>query len=233
MIAKSIIQSKLEILSNISDTLQGDLKVEKYGLILKHSGGTVRWIQMDRYTCSLIFDIDTEKDFSFPLEGRGPDSFFHSLFLQSGNVFISGSEKQDELSLMVNESLYFHSDTRQLNLHIKKGKKCRLILLSHIASNHSSEYPISQPKANFELKGLDQNNEQLLERIFEIGIMPNPFIELKGLLFLLLGGTMPECYRQLNNNRDLEEFKNMKPKRRVRMKRRVLVNKTNDASAMS
>lgn len=197
----SIMQLKLDILSDISENLNGSLHSEKYGLALKHGCGTIRWVQMDRQTCALIFDIQPEMNLSFQPIGMFSNSVYHSINVQKGSIEFSGFGHKESFNLMPYESLFFHNLESHPSVNLKKGKKCRLIWLSesfgpntnHIWSANSSL-----------LHSILKNEESLvLNRIFEAESDSISFKTIKGLLFLLLSVTIPESCIE-NTNEDLE-----------------------------
>lgn len=191
-------QSTLEILSEISDTFSGHLSVEKYGLVMLHNFGMVRWIEMDRQTCALIFNIYADKNLSFQLDGKISDRFFHSLLLQTGNVVFSGFAHEGNLNVMPNESLYFHNRERHLRVEIKRRKQCKLVLFSQSLTDNGYNLLKEKRTDNMELSVLEKNCCTFLNRIFKAGINPKSFIELKGLLFLVLGAAMPKGYLDIS-----------------------------------
>lgn len=196
----SITNSKLEILAGLSETLNARLEVERYGLVLEHLSGRVRWMEMDGQTCALIVDFRPQTDIPIRLQGRASESFFHSLFLQKGDVTFSDFTKEGNLQIMPYESLYFHSDRLSPTIRIKKGKECRLILISHSVNGRVDPFTVMANGNNLELGPCDDGSCKLLDNVFRTGLRSRPFIEMKGLLFLLLSSTMPGHYRDISNN---------------------------------
>lgn len=227
---KSVINTKLEMLSAISKILNANLEVEKYGFVSRHASGFIRWIQMDRQTCALIFDFVPQVNISFTLESRTQDSFFHSLFLTKGNIVFSGFSKKGNLNLMPNECLFFHSDKDDLSVTITKGKECKLILISHCETDRGKLFSKIAPSNYFNLGVCDMEACKISEDIWKNGGTPSTFISLKGLLFLLLGATMPDYYKENSNTtltRDTPKLK-LKLKFKPRNQR-----KKNDGQAIS
>lgn len=226
----SITDSKLEILARLSDTLNARLSVERYGLVLEHISGKVRWMEMDGQTCALIFDLRPKVDIPILLKGRASESFFHSLFLQKGEVAISDFTEKGDLKMMPYESLYFHSDKLDSTVHIKKGKECKLILISHSVNVKGNPFAKMANGNNLELGACDSGPCQLLESVFRTGLRSMPFIELKGLLFLLLGSTMPQHYKDISNDILAIALPNIGGKPGINIKRGTKVGSGKDGS---
>ena len=226
----SVINTKLEMLSAISKTLNTKLQVEKYGFVSKHSSGVIRWLQMDRQTCALLFDFVPQLDISFTLKSRIQESFFHSLILKNGNVVFSGFSKKGNLNLMPNECLFFHSDKENLSVTITKGKECKLILLSHCETERGKLSSKITNSNYFNLGVCNLEACNLLGNIWSNSHSPSSFMTLKGLLFSLLGATMPDYYKDSSDKTLSRDKPNVKHKFKIKPRNQ---RKKNDGQIIS
>jgi hypothetical protein len=85
---------------------------------------------------------------------------------------------------------------------------------------------------NLELGPCDNGSCKLLESVFRTGLRPMSFIELKGLLFLLLSSTMPEHYRDISNNILSIGLPNIRRKPGIKIKRGTKVGRRKDGPAL-
>ena len=226
----SVINTKLEMLSAISKTLNAKLQVEKYGFVSKHSSGVIRWLQMDRRSCALIFDFVPQVDISLTLEGRIQESFFHSLILKKGNVVFSGFSKKGNLNLMPNEFLFFHSDKDDLSVTITNGKECKLILFSHCETETGRLSSKNTDSNYFNLGVCDLEACNLLGNIWSNSHAPSSFMTLKGQLFSLLGATMPDYYKDSSDKTLPSDMPNVKHKFKIKPRNQ---RKKNDGQIIS
>lgn len=185
---------KTDILAMIVEKMGGTMRTDSGGLYFSHHSGTSRWVEMDGRTCALIVDLTPTVELSFDLVERTPKSCFHSIYLLSGNIELSGADLNGSLNLVSNEVVHFRSSSQRLNFIVPNNTPCRAIVLSHsLRRQYLSE---NQDKLDYAFRFGSCKGIQLtsLKRIFYLNGKKKSHFILKGEIFSLFGNTLPTSF---------------------------------------
>ena len=197
MFDNPLVDIDIKILEEISAYTDGELKSETFGLSCRHSSGSVRWVQMDARTSALICEFDSCSNRLFKIPKLSGHTYFHALFIESGNLEIHNIGFNEVLGLMPREVLFFQNMKRDIQVQCAGNGRCRFVLISCL-SPFFKRPASDQCHETMELIEVDHSLAFNLQKVLHLSADPNDSYKLKGSLFTVLGSSLPNRFKEFN-----------------------------------